>query len=496
MRFVVKKVLKRFSFDDSHRESFARRGLMSFVGLAWQGVVRVLTNTLVGRIGGPVALGAVATTISTAQLASLLWPTGAGSAASRYVAAGREEASSVATHLAHRTAQSTSLICAGAFLAWGFNGSRDLAGAAVVAAMTAGYSGYAFTRGLQFGAGQVSRATFWDLLSGAVGLVGVLVSLLLGLRGPSVLVPLAAAYLLYTAANWPHRSYRKPDKLLRRELDAFVAMGMVGTLASTGFLQSSVLVARACAGNIGAGLYAAAMTLATPGAMLASSLTLVLFPTMAATWGRGDKSTFRAQTDEATHLLAFVMVGLFGALALGSDLLVRLIWGEEFQVAIALLPILLCAICINTLSAACVSAITSRSIYGMALSMTSSLAGLACGVATWVVLIPRMGLMGVALGYLAGVTISASIPIGVVWVRDGHLWTWLFFRIFIAISSAALVLTLDRLERFSSSYELLFIPAFLVMWVVLMRPEARRLATRLRRGAGGVDDTALSYGSR
>ena len=174
-----------------------------------------------GRLGGAALLGVVNSAISTAMLLALLWPTSSGSAASKFVARARgaerwEEVAAVAAHLGRRTMWVTVLLALLGVLAWVMVGHGDLTGGLCVGALVLGYSGYSFVRGVQFGAGQVQRATVWDVLSSAVGLVGLLTALVVGARGPALLLPLAAGYSLYAAAGWPRGAHGRPSAALRR----------------------------------------------------------------------------------------------------------------------------------------------------------------------------------------------------------------------------------------------------------------------------------------
>ena len=104
---------------------------------------------------------------------------------------------------------------------------------------------------------------------------------------------------------------------LRSELDQVVLLGVAGSVASSGFLQISMIVAK----NLDAaeaGQFAAALTTATPASLPAASLSLVLFPALAAAWGRGDKALFRPQPDQAKRALALAMLTVLGSLSLGS----------------------------------------------------------------------------------------------------------------------------------------------------------------------------------
>lgn len=477
--------------DGDTKGSMVKRGSLSTLGVLFQSVVRFMTNATVGRIGGPAVLGEVASAISTAQLLTLLWPSATGSAASKFIARSRgradpHEASVVAAHLARRTLQSALLLAVAGFCIWVVVDQGNVPAAATVAFLVLSYSFYNFTRGVLFGAGQVARATGWDVATGVLGIVGVLAALLAGVRGIFVLVPLAGAYLVFAVAGWPWGATGRPDAVLRHELDWFVGLGVLGTLASSGFLQLSTIFVRIGEGAAEAGQYAAALTLATPPSMLAASLSMVLFPAMAESWGRGDRAGFKAQTDQATRVLVVVMVAVFGALALCSRLMVMLIWGERFSEAANLLPVLLVAVMISTLSVASVNSITTRSQRGMAISALSSLLGMCTGIGVWFVLLPRIGALGVAIGYLCGTVILGGIPIAVAWRRDRQEWVGLAVKTVGGVSLMVFMLWLERAVGLDYWLEPAFSLAFLVVWLVLVHRDARRVAgLLLNRRFGG-----------
>lgn len=425
--------LKPLRLDEATSRSPLARGSLSMVGLASQGVLRLAISLLTGRVLGKAVLGAVQSAISTATLLSLLWPTTTGAAASKYVARARGAADSVelhavANHLRRRTVLATTLISCAAVPLWMAIDDASLLDGLPVAAFTAAYSGYSFTRGLQFGAGQVPRATTWDLISASAGVVAFVVALVAGVTGTWLLLPLAAAYGLYTAANWPYSATGRPSAALRKELDHFVLLGAAGTIASTGLLQLSMIVAKATGGREGAGQYAAAFVLATPASLLATSLSLVLFPSLAEAWGRGDRAGFRAQTDQATRILILVMLTAFGSLILCSRLVINLIWGKDFADAAEPFPILVLAVLASTMGVASSNALLTGWRKGVRVTTAASLAGLVIGALVWLVATPALGILGVALGYLCGAVVIGATPIAAIWRLDHQHWLGLALR--------------------------------------------------------------------
>ncbi len=489
----LRSLVRPLRLDEPAAGSLASRGLLGAIGIGVQGIQRFLITFLVAHVAGRDAVGVVATAVSTALLLSLLWPTTAGSTASKFVAMARGAGDTVLTRavaaqLARRTVATTLLLAAAAVPLWMVLDGGSPADAACVAALVIGYCGYSFTRGLQFGVGQVPRATAWDILSAAGGLAGLVVVLLAGGRGPVLLLPLAAAYGLYTVAGWPHGARGRPAAALRRELDEFVALGVLGTVASTGLLQLSLLVARIVAGTAGAGQYAVALSLATPASLLAGSLSLVLFPSMAEAWGRGDIEGLRRQTDQATRALIVVMVSVFGALVLCSRLLVAVLYRAEYRPAADVLPVLLMAVLATTLAVATVNALTTRSRRGVVVASGAAVVGMLVGIVVWAVLAPHYGIMGVAIGYLCGTATIAAIPFGAVWRGEHHEWATLTGRLIAGLVLIVALVVVQRALATSLWTDPAFAAVFVLGWAVLMHRDigmaTGMLRARRRRATG------------
>lgn len=479
-RGALARMLRPVRLDQPVATSLARGGVYSTIGLVAQGIMRFATSFLVGHIAGGAVLGVVASAIAMSLTLALLWPTTTGSAASKFLAMARgaadpEGARATAAHLRTRTMQTGVLLGAVCLPLWVLVDGGSWSAALSVAALTIAYSGYSFTRGIQFGAGQVPRATMWDLTSVLLGLAGLVVLLLAGVRDTALVLPLVLTYGLYTLACWPYGARGRPDRPRRRELDGFVLLGAVGSLASTGFLQLSQVAAKLAAGDAGAGRYAAAIALATPASLLAASLTLVLLPAMSEAWGRRDLVAFRAQTDRATRGLAVLMVAIFGAIMVCSRLVVGVVWGAEFAGAAKLLPVLVVAVLATNLCVASVSALNTRSQRGMMVNTAASVLGMLVGVAIWLLAAPRLGLTGVALGYLGGTVVIATIPIGVAWRKDGHRWSAVFGKVVLGVAVAAALVAVEHLASLPLLLDPVFAAGFLAVWWLLNRADVAKL---------------------
>ncbi len=475
--------------EGPRRPSLAGQGALSAASVAVQGLSRLLTSLLIGRLAGPAVLGAVMSAIAVAQIAVLCGPGALGSAASKFVARARgaglpEERAAVLAQLSRLTLIATVCLLAVATPTWWFVSDGDARGLIGIVVLVTGYAGYSFVRGVYYGSGDILKATRWDVAASSIALVGVLVSLVAGVRSTLLILPMAGAYLLFALAGWPYRARGRTEKQLGREISGFVGLATIGTLAGAGFLQASVVLARVTEGQVGAGQYAAALALATPGSLVAAALSLVLYPSMSAAFGRGDHASIRRQTDLATRWLSLVMVAVFGALALSSELIVSAVWGEQFRRASDVLPLLLCGVLATTLAVPSVNSLTSRNQKGMATGTGISLAGLLVGGVVWLVAVPRFGIIAVAGGYLAAAVTTCVVALALASRREGLSWSGLALR----LTSASVVLIglglLQQREPVALWQGPALSAAFCVLWLagnVRELPLARRQLRKLWR---------------
>jgi O-antigen/teichoic acid export membrane protein len=472
-------VLRRLDLANASGAGVPFRAVLSTVGVGVQGVVRFLYSLLIGRTSGSAILGEASAPVSLALFASLLWPTATGTAAAKFVAVARgaqrtEEIEAVGRHLARRTVQSSLVLAVCTVLVARTVLHVGWAASAMTGALALAYSGYAFTRGLQFGAGQVPRATFWDVTSAVLSVV-VLVLVVTSHSVALLLLPLVVGYGLYTMANWPRRAEATITAALRREIDGFVLLGVVGTLASTGFLQISNVLARAANSPHEAGLYAAALSLATPASLISRSFSLVLFPSMSEAHGREDRASLRAQTDIGTRALVVIMVATFGVIVILSRVVLQAFYGDDFAAAGTVLPIMLVAVLLGTVVVAGVNYLTSTSQRGMRISATTSVIGMLIGCAAWAFLVAPYGVTGVAVGYLIGSAFIALPPLVIVWRREGHHWAALAIRFVVATAVLVALSVYEDRSDVSTLVSVALAAGFLVVWLAVSATDVRRV---------------------
>lgn len=459
------------------------RGLISATGIAVQGLVRFVYNLLVGRLLPPGFLAATNSAISTALLATMLWPTSLGAAASKFVAreAGDVELRVALTRYLARLSLVTSaaLGAVAGLLTYFVLAPGEVTTGVFVALLTVGWSGYTFVRGAQYATGRVLRATVWDGVSFVVAVGGLVVVLVLGLRA-WLLLPLTTGYLLYTVASWPRTTPGSIGRDLRAEINGFVAWGVLGSLATGGFLQLTMVLAHQTGDVVSADAYAAALTLATPASMLGSVLSLLLLPALSGAVGRGDLEAVRRHTDVAHRGLITTVGGVFGVLVVGSRLLVALIW-PQLSAAVPVLEVLLVATFLYTMSTGVTESIRSYSEHGARAVALVRTAGFVVGLGVAVALIPGMSVIGIALGYLVGMGITGLLPMVLVWRRDRHRWGTFTLRVLAGVALAGALVGLRSLTDGPGWLDVAVVAAFALGWALLHRGD---LTAVVRRSVG------------
>ncbi|WP_034240669.1 polysaccharide biosynthesis protein [Saccharomonospora iraqiensis] len=453
------------------------RAVVSALGIAIQGLVRFVYSLLIGRTLPPGFLSATNSAISTALLATMLWPTSIGAAAAKFLARESQDPelrSALTHHLARLAIVTSTALGVGAGLLTSLLLSPgDATTGVLVALLTTGWSGYTFVRGVQYATGRVLRATVWDALSFVVAVAGLVLVLLLG-HTAWLLVPLTVGYAVYTVAGWPRCRPGPVSRELRREINRFVAWGVLASLATGGFLQLTMVLAEQTGDAVSADAYAAALTLATPASMLGSVLGLLLLPSLSAAIGRGDLAAARGQTDLAHRMLVVATGAVFGTLVVGSRLVVGLLW-PGLSEAVPVLEVLLAATFLLTLCTVVTESIRSYDHEGARVVALSRTAGFVVGLGTVLVLMPTLSVFGIAIGYLAGMAVTGLVPVAVVWRRDRQSWALLHLKI---AGGAALAgfLSWARPDTGGPGWiDPVLALAFLAAWLTVHRTDVVRL---------------------
>lgn len=462
----------------------AHGALLSLIAIVALGGTRFIYSIIVGRVAGPSVLGPINTALAFAMLASLFMSAGTSPAASKFVAAAggdRATAAKVTQWLSRWTFWGTlvTLVVAAPAAIWALHGPSAVE-LVLVLALIASYAAYTFTKGLLYGSGHIPR---YVVLEVATDLVALGLTVLVVLLSRSLLLlPLVVGYSAFSVRAWRRRPrslrHERPSVTAWREMRSFVVLSIVGTVASSGFLQLSMIMARRYGGNLEAGYYAAAMALIAPAYLLPRALSLALFPAMAGAFGRGDRSAIRRQTDIATRIIAVVMLPGFVAVAVLAGPVLHAFFGSRFEAGTLVLQLLVAATFVSVISVPAVNSLSAVEAKYVGVSAWASVAGLAVGAAVWATLAPDGGATAVAFGYLVGSVVQSAVPIAVSWRRYRLHWMRLWTLVLCGVGAATLLTWLLRTSG-GSLTALGVAVAFALGWFALSTRDLKNLRENL-----------------
>ena len=395
--------------------------VLSTVGVLVQGLSRFAFTAFIGRFMGPSDLAHVSAWLALALVLSLLWPTGAGNAASNFLARAiaRGEDPSLSLRAIERSFWTSCaiMVAAGVPVAVIWLGA-DWGDAIAVASLIVAYSGYIFTRGVQVGLGRLLDTAIWDLVS-AVTTTVLLVAVLLLDMSTVLLWPIVIGYGVFTARvllTAPRPTQRQTvGPVGSRRIWHSISWNSVGLLASNGLIQFSMLYVFAVSPTVEAGLYAAAMSLATPASMLSQAVSQVLLARFSH-WSATDTSSARRKFIRVMLGMTLLLAVIFAIVALCGSLILAIVFGPAYLAATTTLQVLLAAV--FAFSVTLVANVYLLST-GQTVSATiAALVGLVGGLAT-MALCAAVGLsgassasLGVLSGYVITLLLTMTIALG------------------------------------------------------------------------------------
>jgi len=400
--------------------SVAGSAVLSTVGVGVQGLARLAYTVLLGRALGTEALGHMSALLSLSIFAALLWPTAAGNTASRFLALAvrRSRPDADVRRVLDISMVVSSTVLAAAAVPVALALGNDLGVALSAGLLVAAYGTYAYARGGSLGHGLVRRVAVWDVLSSALSL-GLLVAVLAGQVPVLALVPLSAGYLVFSAVCWPRSraaSGARPSPSVtseeRRDVLGFATWNVLAGVTTNGLLQLAMVAAQVQAPGAGAGVYAAAFTLATPASMLGQAVSQVIVPAFAHGSGAGE----RGLRGPLAVMGAFGVLTavLFSAVGVLAPWYLPLFYPAEADAAVPVLQFLMVGVFFFTL-ALIPSAFLLAEGRSRAVALVS-VTGFVVGVAVMAAAGPALGVHAGTLGFLVGSVVNLVAVTGL-WSR-------------------------------------------------------------------------------
>lgn len=371
------------------------RTLLASAGMAIQGLARFGYTLIIGRIAGAEALADASTVLSLAVWLSLVLPAPLGVAASRYLPV--PEIAGAAVGQLNRWFFGSALTLTVISAPVTFWLVEDLATSLCAALLVFAYCAYVFTRGAMMGEDRILRATLADLVSSLTAITALVVVLVGGIHW-AVLLPLALGYGVFAIASWPNTKPTPCAPAERSTILLFVRDSMLSGLATGGLLPMTMIFVRAYDSALQAGLFAAALSLATPASLVSQAVNQVLIPHFARLQGNPDQMRRSHRKFLAATVVLFSAV--FGMLVAFANPILSVFYGSRFAEGAQPMQALLVVVFL-------ISATCAPSAYLVAAGRQRAfaliwVAGFLVGAITMVWVSPSFGMWGALLGFAVG----------------------------------------------------------------------------------------------
>jgi O-antigen/teichoic acid export membrane protein len=393
--------------------------LLTGLGLIGAGLVPFGFNLAVGHHDGAATLGHVAIALNLALLLGQIPGTISGGA-SKFIAealgAGDVmRATRVFRVLLMGTLGLSLLLAAGVvgatpFLEHSFHLSRTMI--FLAAMLIPAYSMYLYFKASYYGFHRVQTYLFNEILSDAAFFAVLLTVFMLGAT-PWLLFPFVLNNAIFTvvaiADLGPHLiggGKRQPGEL--REVLVYCLLNGSGSAASLSRWALGTVIAGWFLTSHMVGLFAAAVAITAPLALLPRAISLVTFAVMARLHGAGETESVRRILQDSTEWLVFLLGIPCGLAIINIHSILAFVFGPDYVPAATATQLIIAGALITDISRPSIDGLSSTSHVRVA--TVASFLGLAVSIAIWVPLIPIYGINFAGLGFAVGAAVTALIP--------------------------------------------------------------------------------------
>lgn len=377
------------------QHSVAGQLILSTYGMGIQGVARLVYTLVIGRTLSPEALSDTTAILSLAVYLALVWPAGAAIAATRYLANPETAADSIRALRTSFWVSTIPLSLIAIPIAWWITGDLPIGLASAVLVFS--YNAYVFSRGVLTGENRLLRAAVLDTVSSLLAIT-VLLLVLTAHSSWVLLLPLSAGYLLFALFARSRTVAAPGPSSLQRETLAFTREATFGALVMGGMLPATMIFVRAFDTPTAAGMFAAALTLATPANIVAQAVSQVLLPHFARL--RADPSAMRASHRRLFALTAAGFGLIFGALIVFAPWILDLFYGTRYADGVPAMQVLLGIVLLLSLTSAPSALLLASGRERLAARIW--MFAFVIGTATMLLLAPVWGQWGALVGYALG----------------------------------------------------------------------------------------------
>lgn len=403
-----------------HGRSLAGNVALTMIALAFSGMVPFGFNLIVGHRYGPAGLGEVSVVLGLALFLGQV-PGTLGPAATKFLAEALSRGEQDAARTIFQFVVTVSVGLASA-LTLGMAAAAPLLASTLHvrvgtvllgAVLVLVYALYLLFKSVYYGLQRVGAYVFNEIVSDVLFFVALTVVLLVGAT-PWLLAPfilndaIFLARALYDQAPYVRR-FNWGRAAPRRAILRYYGLSGTGTIISIGRTALGTTIAGLFLSHHAVGLYAAALTLTNPLFLLPQALSYVLFAAMAFLYGAGQGGSVRELLQRSTQWLVAALGLVCGLVIINAGIILTVVFPADYGAATATFQVIVAGAYVSMICSPSVNALSSTAYVGI--PTLAAIGGFITSLVAWLLCIPRIGIVGVALGYSVGVAVTGSIAV-------------------------------------------------------------------------------------
>jgi O-antigen/teichoic acid export membrane protein len=398
---------------------------LTIVALIFFGLTKLVFNTVVIRSYGPDILGNINLAISTAFLFSLISSAGLGPTTTKYIAhyigRGERDISKYVYTIALLLTVTLSAVMCLLMFAYSRQLARAMNGEASwfirAAPIVFSYSLYTLFKCTYYGTERVGNYFKNEIFADGIFFFALFVFVLFGLTSflvtPFVLLysvfALWAIYAQRSLISFSLLTDRTVLKRIVKEMLSFFSVCFAGTSADMAGLYIGTILTGAYGTSAEAGYYSAALSVSMPFHLMSRSTALVVFPSMANYYGKKDFESIGRLLNMSTKWLIITSSFLCGLAVIFARLIFNIVAGIDHLPGVLTLRILLVTVYIAINGVPAVNSLSGTKY--VHIPAIASIIGLILACISWILLIPVLGIVGTALGFLILTATGVSVSV-------------------------------------------------------------------------------------
>lgn len=401
------------------KEKISKNAVAAAISLSFYGLTTFIYNVLIGRMYGAETLGLANTALSIAFLVGLFvafFTNASNKITAEYLGKGKKES---ANYLITFSIISTAvigvviiilLLLSKHIFMRSFNLVNTIFFQLLFLIPLRGIFGV--FRGIYYGA---QRVTQYQKIVVASSLIFLIMLIPLQFKLLPVLIPFNIMYSVFVVASiylFKDSLTIKLPKEIKREIQKYAIVysfiAIIGSLAAMGKNYLGVMFSAIFLNPIQVGYYSAANSVLNPLSYVPTIVPYALFPVLSYEFGKNNIKGIKNMLNRILALWAVTLGMITGLAIIYSKLLIYIFFGVDYLAAVSPLIILIIGFYFNSIIIPMISVLSGTKY--VHISTLTGVISFLTSIGAFIVLIPKYGIVGSALGIAIGNIMAIILP--------------------------------------------------------------------------------------